>query len=141
MHVIVCVDDRMGMLFNNRRQSRDSILNEYLLNKTNGNTLYMNSYSYKLFKDFNASNIEVSEDFLNQANIGDYCFVEDKELSFYNDQIETLILCKWNRAYPGDFYLDLDLNDWFKVQTTFINGSSHDNIEIEVYIHANKQTI
>ena len=103
MHVIVCVDDRMGMLFNKRRQSQDQALRQELMKL--GAPLRMNAYSAKQFGD--CPGIAVSEDFLDTAGPGDLCFVEDRKLLPYREKIESITLCRWNRAYPGDFRLDL----------------------------------
>lgn len=132
MHIIVCVDDRMGMLFNHRRQSRDRVLTEYLLKRAEGHTLYMSPFSEKLLGA--KSGTTVSPDFLREAQPGDYCFVEDQPLSPWEDAMESLILCRWNRAYPGDFFLDLDLKNWQKAEACEFPGSSHDKITVETYL-------
>ena len=44
MQVIVCVDDGMGMLFNHRRQSRDRVLIQRILEITKGKQIFMNTY-------------------------------------------------------------------------------------------------
>ena len=132
MHGIVCVDDRMGMLFNHRRQSQDRILREYLLNLTNGKKLLMNSYSAGQFRE--TPGIHVSETFLQDASGDDFCFVEDQHLVPWLAELNSLILCRWNREYPGDFFLDLDLKDWNLQHSEEISGSSHDKITIEVYV-------
>ena len=53
MKVIVCVDDNNGMMFNNRRQSRDRILIEDVVKNVIGGNLLMAPYSEPLFKDSN----------------------------------------------------------------------------------------
>ena len=131
MRVIVCVDDRMGMLFNHRRQSRDRVLCSYLLKLTAGRRLLMSAKSASLFE--NTENIVISEDFLREAGDEDYCFAEDRELLPWASQIRQLILCRWNRSYPGDFFLDLPLKDWHLSYMEEFPGSSHDAITVEVY--------
>ena len=59
MKIIVCVDDKLGMTFNHRRQSMDSALRQKLIALCGMNTLWMNEYSAKQFKDETASNIQV----------------------------------------------------------------------------------
>ena len=51
MIAIVCIDDNRGMMFNNRRQSRDSILIDKITEITKGSKLWLNKYSYSLFED------------------------------------------------------------------------------------------
>ena len=131
MHGIVCVDDRMGMLFNRRRQSQDRILRAYLLNLVGKNRLLMNAYSGKQFEQ--AENICIAEDFLRQAGKEDYCFIEDQALAPWSSQLDTLILCRWNRSYPGDFFLDLDLSRWHLSYAEEFPGSSHEKITVEVF--------
>ncbi len=131
MRVIVCVDNRMGMQFNGRRQSRDQVLNDYLLNLRGTHPMHMNSPSQKLFQG--QPNIQVSDNFLSQAGPEDYCFVEDLPLKPWEQDIEQLILCKWNRDYPGDRYLDLELSQWKQISCEEFPGSSHEKITVEVY--------
>ena len=131
MNVIVCVDDRMGMLFNHRRQSRDQVLNDYLLSLRNHAVLRMNSYSAPLFAG--APNVMIQEDFLNQAQQEDFCFVENTDLTPYEDRIRALIICRWNRSYPGDTCLTLDLKSYKLQYTDEFPGSSHEKITVEVY--------
>lgn len=131
MYVIVCTDDNLGMLFNRRRQSQDRVLRDYFLTLTAGRRLFMNGYSAKQFEDL--SKILVSEDFLRDAQKDDFCLVEDQELSPYEEKIDALILCRWNREYPADFYLDLEYSSWKLEYSEEFPGSSHEKITVEVY--------
>ena len=131
MYVIVCADDNLGMLFNHRRQSQDRILRDYLTNLTRGRGFFMNEYSARQFQ--HPSGIQVSENFLDQAGKDDFCFVEDQSLQNYKDQIDGLILCRWNRVYPADFYLDLNFSSWQLEYSEEFPGSSHEKITVEVY--------
>ena len=65
MILIVCLDDKGGMAFNRRRQSKDRVLREQILALTEGRPLWMNSYSALQFED--APNIRVDEAFLEKA--------------------------------------------------------------------------
>ena len=51
MKLIVCLDDNNGMMFNKRRQSRDRLLIENMLELCKGERLYTNEYSGKLFSE------------------------------------------------------------------------------------------
>lgn len=133
MNVIVCVDDRLGMMFHNRRQSQDRQLRKRILQLCSGTLLWMNSYSYKLYEDEEKHSICVDEDFLSKAQEGEFCFVESSLLKPYEDKIEQLIVFRWNRHYPADFYLDLNLENWEKESEEEFQGSSHDKITQEIY--------
>lgn len=138
MNIIVCLDDRNGMMFNHRRQSKDSILRQRVLAMVQAadSRLLMNSYSRKQFEEAGEGEIETAEDFLSKASRGDFCFVETDTISAYESEIEKLIIYKWNRKYPGDFYLDLDLTGWTLTETEEFAGSSHEKITEEIYIKA-----
>ena len=134
---VIAVDDRNGMMFHNRRQSRDRLLKEKILAMAKGRTLWMNAYSYSQFEGHGAEKIRVAEDFLERAGEGDYCFVEDRPLEPFLHKITEIVACRWNRKYPGDVFLDVDLEDgtWKRTAAEEIAGSSHERITIERYRH------
>lgn len=132
MIVIVCVDDNNGMMFNQRRQSKDHILQKEILHMIGTSKLWMNQYSKKQFTD-DSEQIFVDEDFLSKADSHDYCFVENVELSNYVDQIEKIILFKWNRIYPADTYFSIDLSQWVLDESVDFEGYSHEKITKEIY--------
>lgn len=135
MIVILCIDDNQGMMFNHRRQSKDRVLLEDIMEYTKKNKLYLNEYSYQLFSGLNTENIIVDQAFINKAGNGEYCFVEDQALLSHEEKIEKLIVYKWNRRYPADLYLDITLKDpWKVIATTEFKGSSHEKITKEIYV-------
>lgn len=119
MNIIICLDDNNGMMFNKRRQSQDRILRADLKEFIKDKDLYMNNYSYKLYKDIDNGNIKVSENFLEQCTENDFCLVEDKLLNNYINKINNIIIYKWNRIYPSDLYFDINLtsNSWELLET------------------------
>ena len=129
---IVCIDDKGGMLFNKRRQSRDAVICDRILELTAGKKLWMNEYSLKLFDE--KSNIIADENFLEKVGYGEYCFVEDKVLADYEIKAEKLIVFKWNKVYPSSQKLDIDLNDWRLESVREFAGKSHPVITEEVYV-------
>ncbi|MCI9604525.1 MAG: ribonuclease Z [Ruminococcus sp.] len=135
MIIIACVDDRNGMMFNNRRQSRDSVVCEDILLECRGKKLYMSSYSGKLFGEAEGADIRISEDILNEAGKGDACFVEETETAGFEEYIGKVILYKWNRRYPADRQFSPDLSDgsWELKRTEEFQGSSHEKVTKEVY--------
>ena len=134
MIVLITLDDNNGMMFNSRRQSRDKYLRMEILKLTQGEKLWMSPYSFTQFKDMEAPNICVSEEFLQYAEEGDYCFVEDGKLKPWQEKIEKLYLYRWNRVYPSDQKLDLSLEEWRLADTRDFPGKSHEKITEEVYL-------
>ncbi len=137
MKVIVCIDDDGGMLFNKRRQSRDRLLIEDLLIRVqeDGDSLWVAPFSEKLFNDVKEVRplITVDEIFLEKAGETDFCFVENVPLQQYEEKIESIVVYRWNRKYPADTYLDIDLTKWQMKETKEFAGSSHEKITREVY--------
>lgn len=131
MIVFVCVDSKNGLMFNKRRQSQDVQLRQYILEVCKDNPIFMNQYSFKQFATEETENIVVEDEFLNHAG-EEYCFVEGSPLESYLSKITTLFLCKWNRDYPSDVTLDIDVTSNFQmVSSVDIVGKSHEKITIE----------
>lgn len=133
MILIACVDDNLGMLFNNRRQSMDSVLRGRILTMCAGKKLWMNAYSRKQFNT-DAEGITVDENFMAKAGSDDYCFAENISVKPYEIEMQKIILYRWNRVYPADLYFDIDLKNWHLKESNDFAGSSHDKITEEVYI-------
>lgn len=133
MILIVCVDDAMGMAFNQRRQSRDRILNQRLLELTRGKRLWMGRDSYALFESAQPGHVVVDDACLEHTPQGDYCFVEQQSVKAYEPRVEAVLLCRWNRRYPSDVTLDLPLKEhgWSGTLLEEFPGSSHEKITLE----------
>ncbi len=131
MNIIICIDKNGGMMFGGRRQSQDRVLREKVLELSKDTKLWVNSYTAKQFE--NAGNIVVDEDFLNNANQGEFCFVEDREIT--SDNVESFYVFNWNRKYPGDLFFNVDLKaeGFKKIKKEDFQGNSHDKITLEIY--------
>lgn len=139
MKLIVCIDEKKGMMFNHRRQSQDRVLRDDIRKECQGSILRMNAYSAGLFeKDADVGTtvqIFSSEDFLAQASEDDCCFVEDQDVSLWLEQADTVILYQWNRHYPADLYFTAELSEdtWQMERQEDFAGSSHEKITKTVY--------
>lgn len=136
MIAIICLDDRNGMCFNRRRQSRDACLRERVREMARGSRLWMAPYSAEQFSGEGDAPICVSESFLEETGEGDYAFVEDRALAPFADKLERLVVFRWNRVYPSDQYFDLELTKapWRKTEEEDFSGTSHQRITMEVYV-------
>lgn len=136
MILIAAVDNNYGMMFHNRRQSQDRVLRERVLELIKDKCLWMNAYTEKQFTEAASTvRICIDDDFLERAPFGDYCFVENNNISPYESKIEKIVLFKWNKTYPADFYFDINLNEngWKLISSDEFPGYSHDKITLEVY--------
>ena len=120
------------MLFNHRRLSLDRRVCEKILDYSNEKELWMNAYSRKLFTNLtDINNIQVDEEFLDKSQ--SICFVENQDITPYLPKIDTLVLFRWNRDYPADFFFTVDLSQWNLISTEDFEGTSHEKITMEVY--------
>ena len=92
MIIIACVDDNLGMMFNHRRQSQDQVLRKHVLEATKGNKLWMNHYSAKQFIEHTAPRINVDDSFMSEAGSGEYCFVEDCNVTPFLRWVEKILI-------------------------------------------------
>ncbi len=135
MIVICCVDDNYGMMFNSRRQTQDKILINYILNICKSSILKMNSYSFELFSIYNCSNIIVEENFLSNPNGDFFYFVENQSIDSIKQEIKKIILFKWNRVYPADFYFNKSILEDFNLSYICdFKGNSHEKITREDWL-------
>ena len=124
---IFCIDDKCGMLFLGKRQSRDRVLNAHLLSAIGQGDLYVTPYSAPLFAE--CASLHVGE----TPSEDGFAFVEDGEYDL--SEANQVWLCRWNRQYPADRYFDeQSLKNSFRMtHTTDIVGSSHEKITIETW--------
>lgn len=133
MIVIVCLDDKKGMMFNHRRQSRDQAVTDRIQKICAGKKLWMNAYSDKLYGSLEGMEMAINVDFLSLAEIGEFSLIESESLAPFAEKIEQIIVFWWNRTYPADVYLDLDLSQWERKERHEFPGTSHEKITEELY--------
>lgn len=127
MILCLCADDRLGMTFGGRRQSKDSAVRQRLW-ELSGGKLRMSAYSARQFEQ----TVYSGADYLSGAADGDWCFAENADYLAYADFIEQLILFRWNRHYPADGHFEFP-RKWRLVRSEDFPGSSHEKITMEVY--------
>ena len=127
MILTVCVDDRMGMSFGGRRQSKDAAVRQKLLTLSGGR-LRMSDYSARQFEE----GVYHGGDYLSGAKNGDWCFAENSDYEEFVDKIEKIVLFRWNRHYPADVHFQFP-GKWALTGSEDFPGSSHEKITMEVY--------
>lgn len=126
MTIILCLDDKNGLSFNNRRQSRDRILIEDIMQNDN---VYILERSACLFAEYSVNKVNDVSDLPNDA----VYFHEITDPKDILDQFDTIIIYRWNRHYPSDVKFDFTMNDYEKIYEEEFVGFSHDKITKEVY--------
>lgn len=136
MILAICLDNNGGMAFCGRRQSRDRVQRQALLERCRGKQLWMNSVSAALFDGpGEQAAITVAEDFLERCGPGEVCFVEDRDIAPWAEAAEAIIVYRWNRDYPATVRCTVDLTGapWRLTGRREFPGSSHETITEEVY--------
>ena len=133
--VIICVEKSNGMLFNNRRHSKDSVLQQKIFELIGQKELLVNEYTAGQFAT--AEGLKVCQNFLEIAKEDDYCFVEKEDIPI--DKVSELLIFRWNRAYPSDVYFSYDLASlgFKRIKKKEFAGSSHKRITLEIYRREN----
>lgn len=128
MNLIVCLDERLGMMFNKRRQSSDRGQAADMKALLSGEPLAVSPYSAKLLSD---SGIELLVSEAPEKHSG-YVFIEDTELPDIAE-VERLIIYHWGRRYPSDKRFTLDMGAFKLIESFEFSGTSHDKITREIY--------
>ena len=130
--VIVCLDEKNGMLFNNRRQSQDRVVRGDMIDIASGSRLLVNEYTAGQFKD-DAGKICISKMPMEEALEADYCFIENLSLAEYKENIEEIVVYRWDKKYPADTFIDVDLGEYQLAEEKEMVGYSHEVINREIY--------
>ena len=134
MNLIVCIDDRNGLSFNNRRQSRDVAVYERIISIAEGKRLWMSPYSAGVFQNM-PGNICACDDYLQRISPGEYVFVELQDPQPLLERVSRVYLFRWNKVYPQDRAFPIAaLNASFNlIHSERFIGNSHPELTLEVY--------
>ena len=133
MTFYVCLDDRNGMLFNNRRQSRDAAVLADICANLPG-ALTITPFSEKLIQNAHIPCTLAPED-LTFLPSDAHFFLETPVSESVIANADTIVLYHWNRHYPADTYWEIDLpqSGFTLTGVCEFPGKSHDTITKEVY--------
>ncbi len=129
MHIILCLDKNNGMLFHNRRQSRDCKVIENIFAELPDQLLYIQPFSKTLFADYQEL-VCITEMLTDSMT----CFLEQPPPKTILDRANRLTIYRWDKVYPADQKLDMPLSYWLLQSIEMFPGKSHATITKEVYI-------
>lgn len=127
MTLYICLDDRNGLQFNRRRQSRDAAVLEDIRRSLTGNLL-IDPFSEKLIREAEIPYV------LPPGTAGDF-FAENVPSEEVLEKTAKIVIYRWNRLYPSDIRWEPDFYNLGFVlkETTAFPGTSHEKITREVY--------
>lgn len=123
MNYIICIDENNGLSFNNRRLSRDQFMLKDMFNTYK--FISGTNYSLDLFKEYNLENINNNEE---------HYFIEQTMDNFNINNCIKLIIYNWNRSYPSNVKIDIDLTLFNLIEEISFVGKSHKKITRITYI-------
>ncbi|MGN0363190.1 MAG: hypothetical protein ACI4ET_10155, partial [Bilifractor sp.] len=99
-----------------------------------GHALWMTEYTAGQFSPLPV-NARISPHPLDEAQAGDFCFVEGEPLLPYKGKIDGMVRILWNRRYPADVFLDVRPEECALVLQSAeeFPGYSHDKITVEIW--------
>ena len=131
MNLIICLDKNGGYSFAGRRQSKDKILLDKMLQIIADSRLFVNDYTAKLFESASVS-LVVCDNPLKECTDIDFCFAENIDIE--NISPNKIIIFNWNRSYPYDKKFPENLLINKKLVSGFeFEGNSHEKITVEVF--------
>ena len=128
--LIVCLDPKGGMLFNNRRQTIDYELVSII--EKSYNDIYIFPFSEEYFSNVRCT---VSDNPFLCAGSDSTIFLESGNALEYAEKIDKLIIYRWSSVYPADTYFDIvPLDCGFKLRGKITFSTTvHKNIIKEIY--------
>ncbi len=133
MTLYVCLDQRNGMLFNRRRQSRDAAVLEDI-RKELPQKLHIDAFSEKLAASAGID-FEIAPEDLSALPEKAHFFLENRDPDSVISLASKAVIYRWNRHYPADTHWNTDLTaaGFRLAETTDFPGKSHERITKEVY--------
>lgn len=140
MRCYLCLDDRNGLSFNGRRESRDKRVIEDIVKevKSSKKRLLIENYSLELFEDYGFTKeieLRIVEAF--DESMGLMLEEADVFTELWSPEgkgFDEYIIYRWNREYPYDKTFEEKLEEKFKlIETVDFVGTSHEKITKEIW--------
>ena len=134
MILITCVDQKNGVAFHGRRQTSDAAVFRDIF-KAADNDMYgveVLEYTQPLWDAFVRAEALPSWHPAFEAESG-AIFTELNDCEGYELYYPTVILYRWDKVYPADVILKLDLTKYHLVEIYEFQGTSHEKVRRETY--------
>ncbi len=134
MKLIVCTDNRGGMMFLKKRPARDKYAIDDIIKDAEKNRILIAPYSEKLFAE-QGGKYTISSDPLGDAKDGDIVFLEDRSARDYLWKIDSIVIYSWDLPYPFDkrFDIEPDKEGFHLICETEFPGHAHKVVKKMIY--------
>lgn len=139
MKLIVCTDDRGGMMFFGKRPARDRYAIDDIIKDAEGKQILIAPYSEKLFAE-QGGKYTISTDPLADAGKDDAVFIEDRSAGAYLEKIDSIVIYSWDLSYPFDKKFDIapEAEGFVKIQEKEFTGHAHKTVKKTLYTRKSK---
>lgn len=132
MTLVLTVDERGGIAFGNKRQSRDKALTKDIFNLKKGARILAREYSRLIFDEARPIPYEpiFTSDPVKEAKSGDVVLLELEASRDTIEEAEEIFIYSWNRHYPSTAKLDMELikEKFLLAEQVDFEGNSHENL-------------
>lgn len=128
MIAMTVTENNGGIMFGSRRCSMDKNLNEFIHDFASGNSIFGTPYTAMMLDECKPMRT------LDDCGEDDVLFIENVIPDLTDSRITMFVLFQWNRDYPSTLKFEFDRTGWRRIFKTSIDGNSHDEIGMEVYV-------
>lgn len=141
MKVILCIDDQGGVRFAGHRLTQDRLQRQDVIKRYRSAGFCMKKETASLYGLEESEKIHYVHDWNEARSYEGWWICEDVAFLRWIDQLEELVLYRWNRRYPSDerFQMSMVLPLWRCVDQYRLEGSSHAEISVEHYVRGERE--
>lgn len=135
MTLFVCLDENGGMSFNNRRQSSDRAVLDYMYSKarSDGKVLYASERSKKLLSKNEIDAVFVES--VSDIPLDGFYFAEDLSFLSVLEGVDKIIVFRWHTVYPADVFFPLPLKSALRLSSVELETGSHGKVTVEEHAY------
>lgn len=133
MILIFTLDDKNGTSIGGKRQSKDRVVADKIIELSNNQPICMKAKSTTFFNDASYMCKIRTIDSFDELHEDSIFFAEEVVQASVMEAAEKIIVFRWNRNYPSLVTDRVSLDGYNKEIADEFKGYSHDKITMEVY--------
>lgn len=129
----VCVCEGFGMVFNNRRVSRDRAVCQDMLDLCNGGCLHVSANTLLLFDGLDTGKVSVKNMDEDVNADGTHLYFVENPQKIPGIKWDKVVIYNWNRKYPFDKKLEINMDEFNLIDEVEFKGNSHEKITRQIF--------